>query len=392
MARSTRRWVPFFERWSLRVTAGATLAILLLPYGTAAARVRRWARPRAALHRDASEAFVASVAQVVVRRGDTLWDLCARYTGKPWVWPQIWAQNPQLTNPHWLEVGTVLQLQRTAGGAPAVASQLVPPPTGAAASAAGQVATSATGTAPDAAGQGPSGAGGSAGAPGAGIGPLRPNLRQAIVARATLRRLPRVRRTVGESELGHIGQPLAVQAGEGAVVRAHEAYVTLAEQAEVPGLGQSADGVLVSVTGIVEPQLVDRRSEVVVRHLYAEVEGGQWLAPLADYVVPPQAPRQAPELRSQVLGVQDGALVAGGAKLAFVASGRAQGLAPGMRLWLMDAEEIEAPPGAKLVAPRPAGELVVLQVQQDHSTCAIAQAAHEVTRGQRVVGGPRPAP
>ena len=45
----------------------------------------------------------------VVRSGDTLWDLCAKYLNSPWYWPKIWSYNPQLTNPHWLYPGNALR-------------------------------------------------------------------------------------------------------------------------------------------------------------------------------------------------------------------------------------------------------------------------------------------
>lgn len=37
-----------------------------------------------------------------VQRGDTLWDITQRFYGDPYRWPQIWALNPEITNPHWI--------------------------------------------------------------------------------------------------------------------------------------------------------------------------------------------------------------------------------------------------------------------------------------------------
>lgn len=45
-----------------------------------------------------------------VRRGDTLWDLCARYFGNPWAWPKLWSYNPQIQNPHWIYPGDQVRL------------------------------------------------------------------------------------------------------------------------------------------------------------------------------------------------------------------------------------------------------------------------------------------
>ena len=46
----------------------------------------------------------------VVRKGDTLWDICFLYFNDPWQWPKIWSYNPQITNPHWIYPGDLVRL------------------------------------------------------------------------------------------------------------------------------------------------------------------------------------------------------------------------------------------------------------------------------------------
>ncbi|HEU0032841.1 MAG TPA: LysM peptidoglycan-binding domain-containing protein [Kofleriaceae bacterium] len=46
----------------------------------------------------------------VVRRGDTLWDICWYYFNDPWQWPKVWSYNPQITNPHWIYPGDLVRL------------------------------------------------------------------------------------------------------------------------------------------------------------------------------------------------------------------------------------------------------------------------------------------
>ena len=46
-----------------------------------------------------------------VKRGDTLWDLCAGYYGNPWQWPKVWSYNPQIQNPHWIYPGDQVRMR-----------------------------------------------------------------------------------------------------------------------------------------------------------------------------------------------------------------------------------------------------------------------------------------
>jgi hypothetical protein len=47
----------------------------------------------------------------VVKKGDTLWDLCDSYYQNPWGWPKVWSYNPQVVNPHWIYPGDQLRMR-----------------------------------------------------------------------------------------------------------------------------------------------------------------------------------------------------------------------------------------------------------------------------------------
>src|SRR5262245_520534 len=50
----------------------------------------------------------------IVERGDTLWDISARFLGNAYLWPQIWDQNKYITDAHWIYPGDPLILPKVA--------------------------------------------------------------------------------------------------------------------------------------------------------------------------------------------------------------------------------------------------------------------------------------
>jgi len=50
-----------------------------------------------------------------IQRGDTLWDLSDKFFDSPWYWPELWQENEQIPNPHWIYPGERIRLFQKQG-------------------------------------------------------------------------------------------------------------------------------------------------------------------------------------------------------------------------------------------------------------------------------------
>jgi LysM repeat protein len=58
----------------------------------------------------ASLAIAAEDQIYTIKKGDTLWDLSKQFIDDPYYWPNIWAKNPEITNPHLIFPGQKVRI------------------------------------------------------------------------------------------------------------------------------------------------------------------------------------------------------------------------------------------------------------------------------------------
>jgi hypothetical protein len=90
--------------WALAAAAVAAVTLsLAVPTGIATGQDRGINRDVIPVAPDAPERYI-------VQKGDTLWDISAKFLTDPWYWPEIWHINQQVVNPHLIYPGDELAL------------------------------------------------------------------------------------------------------------------------------------------------------------------------------------------------------------------------------------------------------------------------------------------
>ncbi|MCK5825452.1 MAG: LysM peptidoglycan-binding domain-containing protein [Desulfuromusa sp.] len=57
-----------------------------------------------------SLAIAAEEQIYTIKKGDTLWGLSEKFIGDPYYWPNVWAKNPDITNPHLIFPGQKVRI------------------------------------------------------------------------------------------------------------------------------------------------------------------------------------------------------------------------------------------------------------------------------------------
>jgi hypothetical protein len=303
----------------------------------------------------------------VVRRGDTLWDICWYYFNDPWQWPKVWSYNSQITNPHWIYPGDLVRLLPKGfltSSVPIDDPGLEPETDGGNAQ-------------PDV------------------VTPQRRldvTVRQvAFIDKKHLESSMFVVGAVEDKELLSIGDDIYVSYPENKPPKVGERYSVYAEDQSVKAYGS-----YVRVLGEVQITSVkqDKRAQARITSSNSEIERGQRVGPLMTQFksVPPA--RNEVDLQGSIVAMLTADMLIGQGEVVFMDLGKGTGIKPGNRLFVVrrgdafdkqkDSSE-QVGQDNRAFPARALGEVVVIQVGDQLSVGLIDRVSEEMGVGDLVM-------
>jgi hypothetical protein len=323
-------------------------------------------------------AIPEGTAYYIVARGDTLWDVSARFLKNPYLWPQIWNENKYIKDAHWIYPGDPLLLPKLA---------IVAEQAGQAPGAAGPEGLEAMPGIP----------GMEAGEPGsaaASLGPVTEELSlqcaQHVVSERDDESLFVVgseeggdKLTFGDRDLVYLnkGSNAGVKAGD--LYSLHHVAYTVKHPVSRRKLGTK-----VETTGWIKVILVqDDTACAVVEQACADIHPGDYLKPFEKVNVP-MVVRRAPEdccstengkTMRHVVDLQDDVSIGGTGQFLTIDAGSEDGVAPGAVFSVYRVMYPSVPTPRNVV-----GEATVVAVRERTSTAKITYARREIMLGDQV--------
>ena len=316
-------------------------------------------------------------------RGDTLWDISARFLKSPYLWPQIWNENKYVKDAHWIYPGDPIVLPRVALVAEGAGQ----------APAAGQPEGLAPETGPGIPGmvEAPQGEEGGAAS---SLGPVTEELSlqcaQYVVHDREDESLFIVGSEEGSDKLAYGDRELVyLNKGSNAGVKAGDLY-TLHHTAYVlkhPVSGKKL-GTKIETTGWVKVILVQENTAcAVIEQACVDVHAGDYLKPFEKVNVP-MVVRRAPEeccstengkTMRHIVDLQGDVSIAAAGIFVTIDAGTDDGVAPGSVFSVYRTMYPSVPTPRNVV-----GEATVVSVRDRTATAKITYSRKEIMLGDQV--------
>jgi hypothetical protein len=323
-------------------------------------------------------AIPEGAAYYVVVRGDTLWDISARFLKSPYLWPQIWNENKHIKDAHWIYPGDPVVLPRVA----LVADQ------------AGQAPAES-----EAAPEGPGipwkiAPGDDADSAAASLGPVTEELSlqcaEYVVQDREDESLFVVGSEEGSDKLAYGDRELVyLNKGTNAGVKAGDVYTMhhIAYPVRHPVSGKKL-GTKIETTGWVKVILVQENTAcAVIEQACFDVHAGDYLKPFEKVNVPMVVRRDPEECCStengktmrHIVDLQGDVSIAGTGIFVTIDAGTEDGVAPGSVFSVYRTMYPSVPTPRNVV-----GEATIISVRDRTSTAKITYSRKEIMRGDQV--------
>ncbi len=320
-------------------------------------------------------------AYYIVVRGDTLWDVSARFLKNPYLWPQIWNENKYVKDAHWIYPGDPLLLPKLA----VVAEQAGQAPAAAEPEGLGREGAPIAGMVEP---------GAEAGGAAAALGPVTEELSlqcaQYVVRDREDESLFVVGSEEGSDKLAFGDRDLVyLNKGSNAGVKAGDLYTLhhVAYPVKHPVSGRKL-GTKIETTGWVKVILVQENTAcAVIEQACFDIHAGDYLKPFEKVNVP-MVVRRAPEeccstengkTMRHVVDLQDDAAIGGTGQFITIDAGTDDGVAPGNVFSVYRVMYPSVPTPRNVV-----GEATIVSVRDRTATAKITYSRKEIMLGDQV--------
>jgi len=301
----------------------------------------------------------------VIQKGDTLWGISDRFIRDPHYWPDLWANNPQLTNPHLIFPGQKVRVfrDRIEIEPAEVKKETVPPaPQEAAPSAAAETAKDITFTVSGGEGY-----------------LLEDKLRPAGMIVSTHLN----RQIIGEDDIVYtdLGRTTGGKVGDRYSIFKKGSPISHPMTNQIVGYKVTPLGTLQIV------ELEDKVSKAIITKSYEEIGPGAYLMPYAEPLKTIALKSADRDLNGYIVETKSGNKTIASGDITYLDLGKNQGLQVGNMVYIIrdvypDPKFIDVPVGK--LPPEVIGAMVVVDIGPNTSTALVVKSIDTIYRGDRV--------
>ena len=301
-----------------------------------------------------------------IQKGDTLWDLSRQFSDSPWLWPELWEENDQISNPHWIFPGERIRLYRKSGEQALVGEKPAPP-----------MPLPAVETVP---------------APTAGqtnpyflyssidkVGFIR---KPPVPAEGTIMAVQGKKTLISEEDIVYL-RP-AGDAADSAMIPGKR-YCVFRYMSPTDDLDSTETiGTQHYLLGLVE--VVKREPDLAIAKVlksYRPIREKDLIMTYVPHSGQIPLKPSSPGIEGAIITSEEHRNLTGDLMLAFIDKGRADNIQVGQEYSIYRQQEAHTDDGVKALPPVDIGSLLVLHTEQTTSTVVILNSAHSINKGER---------